>query len=186
MMPKIGTMLVVGLCILSTPRLAPCQETGALPTWEPSGARSKRLAAESKFDGWTIRPPQGHPHRTNKAANETRTAWAKQPEGAIIVIQAHVDLGQTTLEQGLERYLSTLKGRLKKFGHTPFERGLINGKTFMRTRFSAEGLPGVSGKGYGFAYVTLDTKTPFSVTGFGTEASIQDLEASALTFRALE
>lgn len=102
------------------------------------------------------------------------------------MIQAHVDAGQTTLEQGLERYLATLKGRFRNLSHTPFERGLVNGKTFIRTRFSAEGLPGVSGKGCGFVYWTFDAKTPFGMTGFGTETTIEDLEASALTFRILE
>ncbi len=151
MIPKLRTVLVVlGLCVLSAPRLTRCQETGRLPRWQPSEARSKRLAAESKFDGWAVRPPQGYPHRAKNAGNETRTTWAKQAEGGLVVTQAHVDPGQTTLEQGLERSLAVLKDRSKNFNHTPFGRGLVNGKIFIRTRFNAEGLPGVPGKGYGF------------------------------------
>jgi len=34
--------------------------------------------------------------------------------------------------------------------------------------------------------LTFDAKTPFVVTGFGTETTIEDLEASALTFRILK
>jgi len=176
---------MLSFCVLTLPQIARCQEAGKPPTWQPDEARSKRLAAAAKFEGWSIRPLSGYENRTKKDARETRTTWVKQDQGAMSVIQALNPADKITLEQGLDRVVELMKQRWRNVELTPYERGVIDGKTFVRTRYSAEGLPGVAGRGFGFVYATYDAKTPFVITGFGTEKTIEDVEASALTFRIL-
>lgn len=185
-MGKLGAMAVIlGLCAMSAFEPAWGQDPGKLPTWAPAEARLKQLGAEEKFEGWAIRGPQGYPHRTKKDDRETRTTWVKQGAGGLTVNQANNPAEPITLEQGLDRIVTLMKGRFKNVNHTPFERGTIDGKIFIRTRFSGEGLPGVDGRGFGFVYTTFDAKTPIVITGFGTEKAIEDLESSALSLKVL-
>jgi hypothetical protein len=168
--------------------LVPClvrgQEKTNLPAWSPSTNSLKQLADESRSSAWAIRPPAGYPSRVTKAEKETRTLWASR-EGALSVIEASGPAGRTTVEQALEAYVQGLKGRARNLEPTPLERGSVGGKTFVRIRYSADGLPLTKGRGYGFAYATFESKTPIVITGFGTSATIAALEASAQTFRIL-
>ncbi len=181
----VAILAALSPCVLAFPQIAPGQEPGKPPTWGPDEARSKRLAAEMKFEGWSIRPLAGYEHRTKKDDRETRTTWIKPEQGGMTVNQTLNPADQITLEQGLDRVVNLMKQRFRNVELTPYERGMIEGKTFVRTRYSAENLPGVAGRGFGFVYATYDAKTPFVITGFGTEKTIEDLEASALTFKIL-
>ncbi|CAN5886216.1 hypothetical protein BH23PLA1_BH23PLA1_19570 [soil metagenome] len=182
---RMALLTTLGLFAASIPLPSYCQQGqgGELPEWQPDEARVQQLADETRFEGWAIRPPRDYQHRVTPDANEKRYLWAKQGEGALVVIEANVPAGQVTPEKALEAYLNMLKSRARNLNQSPFERGLVNGKVFLRTRFSAEGLPGVPGSGFGFVYQTMEGNKPMVITGSGTRATIENIEAAALTIR---
>ena len=172
---------------LTAPGFVPGQDEKELPAWEPAEEQLEQLAGESKFDDWAVRPPLDFPHKIAKKPKETITTWGKEAEGFVSVIQANIAAGDdVTLERAFDAYVATLKARFQNFKQNPSDYGRINGKKFIRVRFSAEGFPGISGRGYGFIYTTFDGKTPIAFAGYGTATTIKTMEASVLTFRILK
>jgi hypothetical protein len=170
--------------VLARP-LASGQEKGNLRVWSPNPNLLEQLAPESKSESWSIRPPAGYASRVTRADNETRTIWAGKG-GAIVVTVASVPASGKTPDQALHDALELLKGRSRNFAQTDVESGLVNGKTFYRARYSADALPGLDSRGFGFLYLTFESKTPIVISGVGSNARIETIEASAQTFRDLK
>jgi hypothetical protein len=153
----------------------------ALPVWEPDPQLAPKLADRSTFEGWSIQAPREFQHKVVKDPKETRFTWARQGGGLVVIWTTFP--AKVSLEESLANYVELLRGRTQNMVNTPPERGQIGGRLFLRTRFSADRLPGVTGTGYGFVYISGDAKSPVALTGFGTSETIQLVEASALTFR---
>jgi hypothetical protein len=173
------------LLFLGATGIARSQQAQPLPVWQPTEAQANEFGAEFKGKGWAIKPPKGFPNKVTDRPDQTTTTWAKSGGGiggGIVVVAAH---GQATrsLDAGVENLAKLLGSRYKNFKAAPTEHGQIDGKTFARSRFVFEGNPAVPGTSYGFVYLTYDGKTPYAVTGFGSAANIEMIEASALTFR---
>lgn len=184
---RFGTRLVlIGSCFLAGAGAGRGQDAGGLPVWEPDAARLKRLAAEVNNQTWTIRPPTGYDRHAMDAANESRVVWSRPKEGSIIVSRAQAAANYGGTDQMLDRYLASLRGKARGLQTTPTERGRIQGKQFVRIRFSAEGLAGMNGPIYGFVYLTVDGERPLGIMGAGTSVNIEDLEAAALTLHLLK
>jgi hypothetical protein len=175
---------IVVCTLVLAPAIAFSQATKAVPKWDPTPALINNLDTEFKSDGWSIRPPKNMPHRVVNSQNEVRTTWAAQGGGIVVtkvVTKSGNDGRQADLDAAAKAMAKLLEGRAKNMQTNPTEQGTIHGRRVSRIRYSAEGLPGISGRGFGFIYVATEGKTLIAINGFGTTDNILNLEASAQT-----
>lgn len=189
---KVGTgcLAVVGVLSAGLAMGGPRQEA---QEWGATEVQLRGLEPEARFDGFAIRPPKGAQHGVREDDREKRFIWAltagDRPAGGLAVLLARNPSPGLPLERAVPGALEVVKQRTTNLVGNPPERGSIGGRPFARVRFRADSYRGMDGGPvFGFLYLTYaeDGKTPIILSGFGKAELIETLEASALTFRALD
>jgi hypothetical protein len=178
------TIVLIALgCLVSISAFASVAQEPATE-WQPAPARVANLGPEAKVEGWSLRPPKGWEHRVQREATESRYVWGKEGAGALVVVRPAAQPLKRTPDDVMDSALGALKARSKGLQLTDVERGTVGGRAFTCVRYSMDPNPQLPGLEYGFIYATAEAGNAVILTGVGTAASIEDLEASAQTYRS--
>jgi hypothetical protein len=152
--------------------------------WQPAPARLAKLGPETKIEGWSLRPPKGWEHRVKREATESRYTWGKEGLGAIVVVRPAAQPLKSTADSAMDSAMGALKARTKGLKLAEPERGKLGGQPFVRVRYRMDPQPQMPGWNSGIVYATAEAGTPVILTGVGTAASIEDMEAAFMTYRS--
>jgi hypothetical protein len=169
-------------------------------SWKPDASALSHLAPETKFAKYAIRPPANFTFTESAKGDFHRYLWKSGPRviappTALEVVIATPPPKEEALllEKSLEYSLAGLmKSQQKRFGdwkRSASERGMINGKPFVRATFSAT-LIGPNEPIKGFMYLTKHGNSLIVLAwqdiGEGIKESEPICEAAVLTFRVLK
>jgi hypothetical protein len=170
------------------------EKPGALPAWVPDKALLTKLAPYTTVAGYQVRPPKGYDAIEPPPAPPggkyfgwagARRADKSSPSLTVAVATPPPEVAtKATLEQFLDSMLNGVKIRRTNWKQTAVERGQVNGRTFLRARWSGTIK---DWKMHGFMYVTRDGDTFIAVSSQDVEPhhteALKLAEAAALTFK---
>jgi hypothetical protein len=165
----------------------------ALPTWTPDSAVLEKLDAYQDIDNYQFRPPKGYPSVSGKtlAPGSKIFGWGgtlrpDQTAPMITVMVVKPMPVQKPPEQLMQDFLNGIKQRRQDWQQSTFERGSVNGLTFLRARWSGTE-PTKRWKMHGLMYVAQDGTTLIEISTQDVEPNDKEAlkisEAAALTFK---
>jgi hypothetical protein len=164
-------------------------------TWSPNKALLGQLAPATKVSKYQIQPPQSYTiHAMPGPAGISGDAWVglARPDGTRPYIMLAFftppagEKNRYTLKQFGAKMLAGIERRRKSWKQSSTEQGIVNGLTFLRTRW--QGMDALTGQPmYGFSYVAKDANVfvQLSSQDFAPykNPALSLAEASALTFK---
>lgn len=189
----VPTALYISCSLISQLSLSG-QQDAKLPHWNSKEALTSELDAAHTIDKFTIRPPKGYLPETRLGPHGSKaTAWAGSPRSdgtrpQVMVLTAKLpaeELQKYNLEQALDELVSSLRAHRTNWTQTTTEKGLINGLTFVRTRWKGVH-PSNGFKMSGFVYVAIVGDTLIQLSSQDVEPHQEEAlklaESSVLTF----
>ena len=166
-----------------------------LAAWSPKPGLSAQLASEKALFGWAIRPPKGFV-ATQKQDNGNQVyifqGDPRQDRSApmlwiIMGGRRQEDTNKPQDEVLLDMYLIQLHQNRDNWKATPTEYGTIQGRKFIRSRWSAtEKIDDITRHLHGIVYITILNNAYIAVTLLdsdpGAKTTMDLMESSALTF----
>ncbi len=164
--------------------------------WKPNASSLRLLAHEVRFDRYAIRPPMGFTLTESRSNDASVYTWksgqrAEGPPISLVVIVGVPPANERgpTLDKTLEKGLAGLKNSeiryFQDWTFTPKERGVIDGREFVRARFAAT-LKTYNQPMRGIMYATRDGASSIALmsqdTGPNADAGLKAPEAAIMTF----
>lgn len=163
--------------------------------WVPSSSLVSTLSPSARYGSFRLRAPKGYvaQKQTARAAGEG-FAWTgpertEGPRAFLLVGIVPVppkEAVKYTAEKALDRFLAAIEKRRQGWKRSAVERGKINGRAFVRARWSGKDTE-TGAAMRGFNYVSYDGKTVIQIASQDADphaaGSLKTTEAAALTFR---
>ncbi|MBV9849769.1 MAG: hypothetical protein JO250_08875 [Armatimonadetes bacterium] len=185
------------------PQAAPSFSVDApISTWHQNPSLLTQLASAFPVADFALRPPQGYAVEQHVSDSEADTAFqyewdgTARPDGRKPVLRVDITRAKpnavsvVTLDDRLTELLGHMEQKSPGLIHSPYQHGLINGISFVRTYFKVNPDAGPDKPRYhGFIYkaTSNDGKSMITITASDVEPNNEDtlplLEAAALTFR---
>jgi hypothetical protein len=164
------------------------------PNWLSDKTLADRLDALVDVEGFQIKVPKKYQIINQPGPDGSKiTAWVgdersdgTKPYVMVSIVRLNSEQqSKLSLEQALDKFLTSIETRRKNWNRTPAERGKVNGMTFVRSRWSGTDLT-TEKKMRGFSYVTIDNGTLVQISSQDVEphdkVALETAEAAALTF----
>ena len=173
------------------------QKTPPLPKWSADKALVKNLTEVVEIEGFSIQPPRGYEMQEGNAPEGMKAmGWVGEqrsdgvrPSLALIIINIpKAEAKKYTLEQVTEKIAGGIKLRRTEWQQGKIEKGVINGSTFARLRWTGIA-PSGQLKMQGFIYTVRNGNAFLSFTSqdavLEAKQSLALAETSVFTFKKL-
>jgi hypothetical protein len=188
------SLLFAAAITLLAPNFSNAQ-TGELPKWTADQAMLDRLGEAVEVEGYELWPPKDYEPSPNAPTPPVGKmhAWIgrARPDGGrpfvmltLIPAPPSVPEGPEALDGVLQRLLDGVKRRSMEWEQSEFEKGTINGVTFVRSRWKATQM---NKQLEGVTYAAIDGRTVIQLWSQDVvpvqDQAIDLADASIMTFR---
>jgi len=168
-----------------------------LPKWTADKALMENLAETVEIEGYSIQPPKGYEMQESDApegikasgwAGEQRESGVRPSLAMMIVEIPKAEAKKYTLEQMTTKLADGVKRRQTEWQQSKIEKGVINGLTFARLRWtSTEPTRQLKMQGFVYAARIGNSLVSFTSQDTASEAkrSLALAEAALFTFKKL-
>jgi hypothetical protein len=165
-----------------------------LPSWNPEKVMLGRLAPATRAAGGRLRPPKGYALQQQREATREHAAWlgpirtdGTRPSLLLLRMTSPPDeKARYTAVQALDRMLTAVQRRRRRWQQSATERGRVGGLEFARARWSGIE-PNTGREMKGFIYVAVAGRQIVQISSQDITpyhaASLRLAEAAALTFQ---